>query len=187
MTYNPQIPQPTDRISTSQGDLLANFQQLEAQYGTNGDHIEWTATTDNGKHKRSTYIDQTASPPITAGFECASYARTAGNQTNLYARRNGITTLDYPLMPVRAMVNVNAANTQLGVSFNINTTAFAGNTWTITFATPEPDTNYLVLASPVNGTTLNGIVIRTITVNSFQIVRGAGVDQIHVVVMRYSL
>ena len=34
MSYNPSIPQPTDNLSTSQGQMLANFGQLNLQYGS---------------------------------------------------------------------------------------------------------------------------------------------------------
>jgi hypothetical protein len=50
MTYNPNIPQPSDNLSDSQNDLLNNFQTLDTSFAVN--HYQFSnATANNGKHK----------------------------------------------------------------------------------------------------------------------------------------
>lgn len=50
MSYNPNIPQATDDLSDSQGDILQNFLALDTSFGR--DHLPFSnLTADNGKHK----------------------------------------------------------------------------------------------------------------------------------------
>lgn len=49
MTYNPNIPQATDDLSDSQGDLLTNFSTANTSFGIN--HYAFSdLTINNGKH-----------------------------------------------------------------------------------------------------------------------------------------
>ena len=52
MTYNPAIPQSTDLISTSQGEILTNFAQLNTIFSA--DHYTWNDGTSSyrGLHKQ---------------------------------------------------------------------------------------------------------------------------------------
>jgi hypothetical protein len=87
MVYRNDIPQGADRPSSpSRGQILENFSQLDSQYGTSGDHVEFSAATNNGKHKKSTYI--ATSDPTTQPLEGAVYTKDAGSgRTELYYRR----------------------------------------------------------------------------------------------------
>ncbi len=60
MTYSPFIPKITDNPSASQPLIKENFTQINLQYGTDGDHVPFTASSNNGKHNQVTWIDQTA-------------------------------------------------------------------------------------------------------------------------------
>jgi hypothetical protein len=105
MTYSPNIPQPTDNPSDSQSLILQNFQQLNLQYGTSGDHVPFTATSQNGKHNLVTWIDQTANLPIVAGIsEVKSYSQTRTGITRPYYERDTISsaTVQFPLSPIQA-------------------------------------------------------------------------------------
>ena len=66
MSYQPNIPQATDRPSVSQGDILTNFQELNTQIGT--EHVALDAGADNGKHKYVT-LQQNPSAPAPVGTE----------------------------------------------------------------------------------------------------------------------
>lgn len=67
MAYNSNIPQPTDQLSVSQGDLLNNFQAI--------------ATIINPNTGSITFVDQVSAPTFPA------------NQDGLYAITNGITAV----------------------------------------------------------------------------------------------
>lgn len=94
MTYNPNIPAANDLISVSQLDLLNNFQSLNSQFGTSGDHVALDAASDNGKHKKSTYIEQSGDP-TTAANEGAIYSKESSltSQTEMYFRRESSGTV----------------------------------------------------------------------------------------------
>lgn len=65
MAYNANIPQATDLLSISQGQILGNFTQLNTAWLIN--HVDFNAG-DAGKHKWVTFPSQAASPPAGSGF-----------------------------------------------------------------------------------------------------------------------
>jgi len=82
--YNPNIPQPTDLLSVSQGNLLNNFGAIQALIDIN--HVDFAAA-DAGKHKWVTLPLQGATPPAGSGFLAgelglynAAYALTTQNE-----------------------------------------------------------------------------------------------------------
>jgi len=109
MSYSPNIPQATDDPSQSQPQILANFQQINTQYGTGagllGDHVALTASSNNGKHNKVSWIDQTAALPIVPGSnQVVAFAITNSGITMPYYVRDTIssaTTL-FPLAPIKA-------------------------------------------------------------------------------------
>lgn len=86
MSYDPNIPQSNDIISASQIDLLNNFTSLNTQF--NVDHVALNAGSNNGKHEKSTYIEQSADP-TTAANEIALYSKESAltGDTQLFLRR----------------------------------------------------------------------------------------------------
>lgn len=65
MVYQPNIPQPTDLLSTSQSDILNNFSALQTLIDVN--HVDFNSA-DQGKHKWVTFPSQGATPPAGSGF-----------------------------------------------------------------------------------------------------------------------
>lgn len=63
--YNPIIPQPTDKLSASQGQLLVNFTELNSQFGVDHTSFNNSGSNGDGKHKKCTLKEQ--SPAPTAG------------------------------------------------------------------------------------------------------------------------
>lgn len=62
MTFNPNIPQPTDDLSDSQGDLLTNNGALDTSFGI--DHYKFSdPTSSNGFHNKVTTPVFVANPP----------------------------------------------------------------------------------------------------------------------------
>jgi len=88
MTFNPAIPQPTDDMSDSQGDLLINFGQLNTVFSE--DHVAFNASSDKGKHKKVTFVSQGSDPdndsPETGENEYVMFALEDGTDTELYGR-----------------------------------------------------------------------------------------------------
>lgn len=64
MAYNPNIPQPGDLISISQGDILANFQAIKTLIDINHEDF---ASANAGKHKFLTMTVQAPAPVFAVG------------------------------------------------------------------------------------------------------------------------
>lgn len=60
MAYQANIPQATDQLSKSQGDLLGNFQAIKTLIDVN--HVDFSSG-DEGKHFVVTLPNQSTSPP----------------------------------------------------------------------------------------------------------------------------
>ena len=65
MAYNPNIPQPVNNIANSQADLLANFTAMNTYLSV--DHNSFN-TTNTGKHKQVTYLNQNGNAATPDGF-----------------------------------------------------------------------------------------------------------------------
>ena len=141
MTYNPNTPQPTDRISDTQAPIQTNFAQLNTIYGTNGDHYPWTNQNpgETTTHARVTLpaLPTTNPPgnvlPTPGAGSCAIFAQAdAGSHTYPFLRRDA-GTVNYPLLPIKAwgtFVTISAPGAATLVnSFNVTSvtrTASAG-------------------------------------------------------------
>lgn len=82
MSFNPNIPQSTDDLSDSQGDLLQNNLALDASFGR--DHLPFSnLTADNGKHKFVEMVSATLPAPV-PGLSSGSgtiYTKSVGTPT----------------------------------------------------------------------------------------------------------
>jgi|GEM_PF-2304284 len=108
MTYNPDIPQPNDDMSLSQGDLLTNFTDLNNVYGVNGDHVAFDAAADRGKHNKTTFPSLGAAPvdgsnltpaeeayiPNTEENDMALFSLEDNNETELFYRKESNGTVN---------------------------------------------------------------------------------------------
>lgn len=84
-SYNPNVPQPGDFLSISQGNLLTNFQALDNSFAI--DHSGFSATANNGQHKQVTLYQVETDPTLTFP-ESMIYSKNTGatpnRTTNLY-------------------------------------------------------------------------------------------------------
>lgn len=97
MAYNENIPQPSDRLSQSQADLLANFQAIKTLVDIN--HVDFADAVNQGKHKVVTFPVQSPVPTF-AGGETGLYnflsPATAKNETYVHTQ-TGATTREVPM------------------------------------------------------------------------------------------
>lgn len=155
MTFDPNIPQPLDDLSVSQGDLLTNFGQLNTQFAVN--HVPFNdSSSDKGKHKFVTYVEQ-ADDPESKADEYLVYAKDDGGDTELYGRAESNGTVFQMtkdgnvylgLLPVAA-VNFNQAGTIQGTAINVSSVSRPGGTgrYVLNFTNALPDNNYFWSAS----------------------------------------
>ncbi len=144
MTYNPAIPQATDRFRDSQPEFLNNFTLLNTYFGI--DHFTFDALSNNGKHKQVTLPDRTLTPPAPGASECALFAKTTGGVTTPFLLRDGLAAPEYAILPIRAFGAFTGAGVIVSAQ-NCTSSAFApGTGFTITLpANVVSGTSYGVL------------------------------------------
>lgn len=101
MTYNPNIPQPTDNLSNSQGQFLANFDQLNQQFEI--DHTGFNTGSGNGDgfHKKVTLPGNVATPSPGAGYGDIYTVTDANSITRPFYKRDAL-AITYSMLPIRA-------------------------------------------------------------------------------------
>lgn len=144
-TYNPNIPQPTDELADSQGQILQNFNKADSSFGT--DHYRFSdLTVNNGLHQRVTFPGN-ATPPTPAANYGAMFGITAGSQTWPYWRRDGLIT-NQPVIPIRVFGEFSTNPISLGPNgFGISGVVMvATGRYRVDFSVAFPDVNYTVTA-----------------------------------------
>lgn len=85
MAYKATIPQPADKFSISQADLLNNFGAINTLVAA--DHIGFNLAN-AGKHKTATF-PQAAAPGAVLVTEVGLYAKSFNGAAELYINKNG--------------------------------------------------------------------------------------------------
>jgi hypothetical protein len=83
MTYNPNIPQATDLISNSQSQILANFNQLNVQFGVDHQAFNTGSGNGDGTHKQITF-DNAPTEPTPSGTISNIFPLLVGSNQELF-------------------------------------------------------------------------------------------------------
>ncbi len=127
MTFNPNLPNPGDRLSVSQGQLKANNIALDATFSQN--HVAFSQAINNGKHTFIQLPNQPAIPPGLVNGDETFYSKAlAGNGELLFTRgSNGIEIqLTGPGNPTPASPAVFTAQTGTGTVTGTSRTFLPG-------------------------------------------------------------
>lgn len=160
MSYNPNIPQPTDNISTSQGQILTNFSTANTYFGT--DHNAFNAASNQGIHKQVNLVDQTASLPSVnagaAGLVTASKLTSNSWITPAWRFNPGGGIVNVPMAPIRAMAacTVSGGSVTIISSFNVSGISYSSaGRYVVTLSQNIPFTSisYAVIGSCVRSDT----------------------------------
>jgi len=82
LTYDPNIPAPTDRLSVSQGQMQQNFSALDTVFGEN--HIPFSTPTDAGEHTKITINEPLGADPGATGAKAQVYTKTVLGNSELF-------------------------------------------------------------------------------------------------------
>ncbi len=165
MTYNPSIPQPTNLISNSQSQLLANFGQLNTQFGVDHDKFNTGSGNGTGWHKQVTFIAPLSMDPTPASGQGIAYTKTvSGAEQLFYINSEGATQQISGFPVVGAWVVFSGLSPSISASYNVSTVTYnAGtNKYTITFLTNFASANYCVSYTPVSASGGN-LGLRSVT------------------------
>jgi len=147
MVYSPNIPQPNNRPSNSQPQLLENFSQLNTIFNVN--HQTFNAATNAGKHTHVDMIAQAAPTPL-AGEGSLYVFNTGGTREQCRYRRESSGTI----MPVTEWIGgylsftVAAGVCTIQKQFNIAAVAYSvAGQYNVTFTTNLTDANYIAVGN----------------------------------------
>lgn len=190
MTYNPAIPQPTDNLSVSQGDLLTNFGQLNTLYGL--DHVTFNNGTsaNRGLHQKVTLVNVQADPSAISFPYSVIYSKTFGTSANrnlelYYAEERETSGQLVNLIPtVKAygrvlfttpgnytLITTNSLVVNTPVIMYVNNQVF-----TVQFANALDYDTYSVFFTNTSATSDPSIVARSIAVGGFTVVLSTGIS-----------
>lgn len=180
MTFKPNVPQPSDYMSSSQIDLLRNNTTIEQVFNVN--HVPMTNSLDEdrGKHKCVSFISQ-ASDPTTTTQERAVYTKDDSGVPNLFMRGPSDGTVSkltkdnawMAVLKVLAYVtfdkNGNILKDPYGTQLSYNVASvtpgaiaaapFRFDNYTITYENALPTDNYFWNISPQFGPLIQGNVV----------------------------
>lgn len=144
MTYNPAVPLNSNSPGIFPAQSQANFTRLQTLLGA--DHqFNLSAAANDGYHNL-VHLTQQAPSGALAATGRIYVKSSAGRIHAFYMDDTGGEYQVTPTMPIRAAVNFNgigapAIRSQYNVASVVRN---AAGTYTITFTTPMPDTNYIV-------------------------------------------
>lgn len=167
MTYNPNIPQAGNFLSISQGDLLTNFSQLDSTF--NQDHEKFSAGSNQGKHNKSTYLEQ-SSAPSTVANEGAVYAKDISGATQLFFRdeSNGSEHQVTGIVPGQTGTNY-GTDLSDGLQWRFGLISHSGQNTLVTFQTPFTTVAYACLMTPSGGLVTAGPNVQNLSLTSFRL------------------
>lgn len=144
MPFNPNIPQPSDLLSDSQGDLLGNMSQLDTSFGV--DHFAFSnLTSNNGFHQKVTLPGNLAAPAPAANYGDIFGVTDANSVTRPFWVRDGL-PITYSMIPVRAFGRIlGSTGATVGNAMNMSVARTSTGNYTVTLTAGAVfDTNYSV-------------------------------------------
>jgi hypothetical protein len=176
MAYNANIPQPTDQLSDSQADLLANFQAIQTLIDVN--HYDFN-NANQGKHFIVSMPPQASAPPVAfAAGEVGLYSfiNATTGQSELYINKtNEATVTQIPATAsTLSLTSAPAQGTEgwsylpSGLYITWGAMTVNGNTL-VTLPTPPPNQILSIQLTPASGSSsyVNAqVVLNNIASNS---------------------
>jgi hypothetical protein len=140
MAYNQNIPQPTDELSVSQGDLLNNFMAIYNAFNQN--HVPFNSGTPlQGLHAFVEMPNQSGSVPSTIANEVGLFCNTSTFTTQpelFFAKQLGSSappalTTPYEISSSNYIANGGWSRLPSGILLKWGTFSLSGATGTVTY------------------------------------------------------
>lgn len=177
-SYNPNIPAAGTRIDQTYNLITQNFQEINQQYGTQGDHIPFTASTDQGQHKQVTFSAPITALPFTQnGQNSWVYERMLGGaatQSFLEYQSSGVVGNTVIPLSFKAWGNLLitgattfTVNGQFNLKIGPGGTSVSSNVFSIVFLEPMLSATYMVFAQKAGVAAPSGTSVFNQTANGF--------------------
>lgn len=180
--YNPNIPQGTDNLSTSQGQILNNFSQLNTIFDV--DHVKYDdATSANRGFHRKVRLVNVASDPVLVSPQTQLYTKTTGGAEEFFFANASTTT---QLTGPRSLNTKGYATLPGGLIIQWNRLASVTNGLPETFALAFPNQAYAVAVTIEIASTLVVVGINALTQAgfTFRVNSGSGVPVTYIALGR---
>lgn len=148
-SYNANIPQATDVIASSQGQILTNFQSIGASNSwTTQDHYGFSTGTD-GQHKQLNFPSNGSLGTMTSlASGVVTAPGSASNTTSQLFFKNATATVPISAMQAFAYVtNGTSATCTISNGYNVSSVTLSGTTYTVTLSITLPSANYAVIVT----------------------------------------
>jgi hypothetical protein len=145
-SYTSNIPQPTDNPSSSQDQILQNFQSISTTVAVN--HVQFN-DADQGKHK-FLQMPEESSAPSTASNEGALYTKDTGSAPNLFWRNESNGTEQQMTNTIPVTVSPNRHwNFSDGLQIRLGIVTHTGTNTPVVFSSPFSSVEYTVMLTPI--------------------------------------
>ena len=169
-TFNPNIPQPANLLSNSQGQLLSNNAALDASFAV--DHTLFSATANNGMHNKVTIFQSLTSVPTLTSPSSLIYSLTTGTGataiTNLFYSCLQNNVQQYiQLTGQQSITSRGYATLTGGLIIQWGTDTAVSNVVTVNFPLTFPHAAFVALATPQDNSTSRGIADGSLITTGF--------------------
>lgn len=167
MAYKRDIPAASDILSTSQDEIKTNFNTADTSFAIN--HVAFSESTNAGKHKYCSFIEQ-SSAPSTAANEVALYTKETSSIAALFMRNESDGT-EVQLSVAASNLSASAAGSSYlpgGVIIKWGSGTASTSGTALTFGTAFPNNCWSVIATTnANESAANSINILSVTKTGF--------------------
>lgn len=172
MAFDPDVPQNSDSPSLFPAQNRENMARLQTIVGA--DHQFNLATASNDGYHNLIHMTVQAPTGVLASTGRSYVKSSASRVHQFYMDDQGTEYQITPTLPIRAAVRFLNNGTIVGTAYNVSGVVHAATgVYTVTFATPLPDANYMILlSSRANGTEPNTSYWVNASSGAFQAVFG---------------
>lgn len=147
MSFNPNIPQPTDRPSDSQAQLLTNNQQLDTIFDV--DHVTFSAAAGKGEHDKITFNNVLGADPGLAAPKSSLYTKNVSGVAQLFFQ-NASVVRQLSNLTITTVGSNRGFVTPWGIILNWGTATLNVAATLVTFAVPFSNPHSLQLTAQAN-------------------------------------
>lgn len=169
MAFNENIPQGSDNPSTSQGQILNNFQAINTAFNLNHGNFN---DADQGKHDLIDLVRQTL-PKAANATEGLLFSALVNGASELYYAKDGANGVQFTGLQPSTGGGTGTSYSwdfAIGLSIRFGSVSHTGTATTITFDTAFPNSAYVVLISPQGSAALETASnVQSLTTANFSI------------------
>ena len=192
MVYKGNIPQPADKLSVSQGDILEDFSQVGTIFDVDHVALDNATVASRGKHEQATLIHKAADPSTLAGEGKVYTVKDGSSQYLRYREESDGTVHDLVgsssgrIFAAVTFVDQNVPT--IAKAYNVSSITRSGSDYKVTFTTACSTADYAMTGTYKSNiiSTRGGVVTvkdAYTTLTTECVVKGAAYSNGHITFM----